>query len=199
MARSTGTRTSAWGGRGEFFFSRGASPPISRPCFFFHFCPPASFSDAPVRNTQATTKQAPNKNSYAQLYKRFNLNSGLFFARSNDRTLELMRRLEHRLSREKYWDQTAYNEELFFLSHGDYTSPQATARVMDIYSFMNSKVLFKDVRRREKKDRPAKNPCMVHINYHPDKHARMKAVLRYYSEGDEHALDGFPGGSEPGT
>lgn len=110
-----------------------------------------------------------------------------------------MRRLEARLSREKYWDQTAYNEELFFLSHGDYVSPQATARVMDIYAFMNSKVLFKDVRRRGKEARPKRDPCMVHINYHPDKHARMRAVLRYYAEGDETALDAFPGGSEPGT
>jgi hypothetical protein len=111
-----------------------------------------------------------------------------------------MRRLEARLSRERYWDQTAYNEELFFLPHGgEYASPQATARVMDIYAFMNSKVLFKDVRRRRKEERPRAPPCMVHINYHPDKHARMKAVMRYYSEGDEAALDAFPGGSEPGT
>lgn len=111
-----------------------------------------------------------------------------------------MRRLEARLSREKYWDQTAYNEELFFPSHGnDYTSPQATARVMDIYAFMNSKVLFKDVRRRPRDKRPSKGPCMVHVNYHPDKHARVRAVMRYYAEGDETALDAFPGGSEPGT
>jgi arabinosyltransferase len=140
-----------------------------------------------------------------------------------------MRRLEERLSRQKYWDQTAYNEELFFLSHGDYVSPQATVRVMDIYRFMNSKVLFKDVRTRPREERlrlfaaslgggkdggggagagggeeggsssDKGGPCMVHINYHPDKHARMQAVFRYFVDGDEHALDGFPGGSEPGT
>lgn len=150
----------------------------------------------PNNNTKTTNQ---HQNSYAQLYKRFNLNSGLFFARSNDRTVDLMRRLEERLSRQKYWDQTAYNEELFFLSHGDYRSPQATVRVMDIYSFMNSKVLFKDVRRRSAGDRPKQAPCMVHINYHPDKHARMRAVFQYYVEGDEKALEGFPGGSEPGT
>jgi hypothetical protein len=37
-------------------------------------------------------------------------------------------RLETRLSREKYWDQTAYNEEIFFLSHDEYRSPQVRMR-----------------------------------------------------------------------
>jgi hypothetical protein len=61
---------------------------------------------------------------FAQKYVRFNLNSGLFYIKSNPRTIELMQRLETRLSREKYWDQTAYNEEMFFLSHDEYKSPQ---------------------------------------------------------------------------
>ena len=34
---------------------------------------------------------------------------------------------------------------------------------------------------------------------HPDKHERMKAVVKYYLEGDAHALDKFPGGSEAGS
>jgi hypothetical protein len=58
----------------------------------------------------------------------FNMNSGLFYLRATPRTLDLMRRLERRLSREKYWDQSAYNEEMFFLSHGDYKSPQVSGR-----------------------------------------------------------------------
>lgn len=33
-------------------------------------------------------------------------------------------RLETRLSKTAYWDQTAFNEEIFFLSHGEYKSPQ---------------------------------------------------------------------------
>lgn len=63
-------------------------------------------------------------NPCLQAMKHFNLNSGLFYLRANDRTVDLMHRLETRLAREKYWDQTAYNEEIFFLSHGDYKSPQ---------------------------------------------------------------------------
>lgn len=35
--------------------------------------------------------------------------------------------------------QSVYNEEIFFLSHGKYKSPGVTVRVMDIYTFMNSK------------------------------------------------------------
>ena len=39
----------------------------------------------------------------------------------------------------------------------------------------------------------------VHINYHPDKNERQRAVIKYYLDGDDHALDSFPGGSEPGS
>jgi hypothetical protein len=42
---------------------------------------------------------------YAQYYKHFNLNSGLFFLMANNRTLDLLTRLATRLSKEKYWDQ----------------------------------------------------------------------------------------------
>ena len=36
--------------------------------------------------------------------------------------------------------QTVFNEEIFFLSHGEHRSAGVSARVMDIYLFMNSKV-----------------------------------------------------------
>ncbi len=36
--------------------------------------------------------------------------------------------------------QSVYNEEMFFLSHGSYSSAQVTVRAMDIMVFMNSKV-----------------------------------------------------------
>ncbi|GFH15326.1 glycosyltransferase, partial [Haematococcus lacustris] len=135
---------------------------------------------------------------FAQFYKHFNMNSGLFYLRANKRTLELLVRLETRLSKQKYWDQTAYNEEIFFLSHGSYKSPQVSVRVMEIDKFMNSKRLFKDIRHRPKSSQPPK-PVTVHVNYHPDKHERMKAIFKYYNEGDEHALEPFPGGSEQGS
>jgi hypothetical protein len=36
--------------------------------------------------------------------------------------------------------QTVFNEEIFFLSHGEHRSAGVSARAMDIYLFMNSKV-----------------------------------------------------------
>ncbi len=40
---------------------------------------------------------------YAQAVKHFNLNSGLFYVKANDRTIDLMTRLAIRLDKEKYW------------------------------------------------------------------------------------------------
>lgn len=133
---------------------------------------------------------------YAQGTKHYNLNSGLFFISANKRTADLMKRLKTRLSKAKYWDQSAFNEEIFFLSHGKYISPQVSVRVMEIDLFMNSKYLFKIARFKKIN---GETPVLVHINYHPDKFLRMKAVIARFTDKDMHALDRFPGGSEPGT
>lgn len=77
---------------------------------------------------------------YAQSTKHMNLNSGLFFVSANANTLALMQRLADRLSHEKYWDQTAFNEEIFFLSHGNTMVIPISVRVMEYWRFMNSKV-----------------------------------------------------------
>lgn len=77
---------------------------------------------------------------YAQSTQHMNLNSGLFYVRANDNTVALMQKLARRLSQQKYWDQTAFNEEIFFLSHGDTSYVPISVRVMDIWQFMNSKV-----------------------------------------------------------
>eukprot|EP00798_Chlamydomonas_sp_ICE-L_P019066 gene19066-25670_t len=42
-------------------------------------------------------------------------------------------------------------------------------------------------------------PAIVHVNYHPDKRKRMKAVFKYYIDGDSTDFDKFPGGSEKGS
>lgn len=41
--------------------------------------------------------------------------------------------------------------------------------------------------------------CCTVLYSTADKHERMKAIMKYYVEGDEHALEPFPGGSEKGT
>lgn len=73
--------------------------------------------------------------------------------------------------------------------------PSVTRRAMDYYKFMNSKVLFKHLRHNAELFKSTK-PVMVHVNYHPDKFERMKAVWANYIEGDDNALERFPDGSE---
>lgn len=41
--------------------------------------------------------------------------------------------------------------------------------------------------------------CCDRLCSDADKGERMRAAIKYYLEGDEHALDRFPGGSEPGS
>eukprot|EP00976_Prorocentrum_cordatum_P017899 361548-Prorocentrum_minimum.AAC.1 len=41
---------------------------------------------------------------------------------------------------------TAYNEEQFYVSYGDYRNPGVTQRVMNYLCFLNSKTLFRYVR-----------------------------------------------------
>lgn len=134
---------------------------------------------------------------YAQGVRHMAFNSGLFYIRANPRTVDLLTRIADKLGKHKEWDQSVWNEFIFFLSHGNYKSPQVIARTMDYFKFMNTKVLFKQVRHMPKDQQP--KPVMVHANYHPDKTERMRATIAYYIKGDEHALDKFPGGSEPGT
>ena len=134
---------------------------------------------------------------YAQGVQHMALNSGLFYLRANERTVELMQRIADRLHVESSWDQSVYNQEIFFLSHGEVKSPQVSVRVMEIEKFMNSKVLFKYVRWLPEDEQT--RPVMVHMNYHPDKTDRMKAAIKYYLQGDKGALEPFPGGSEPGS
>ncbi|KAL8058974.1 hypothetical protein ABFX02_03G057600 [Erythranthe guttata] len=121
-------------------------------------------------------------------------NSGFFYIRPTVPSIELLDRIADRLAKEDAWDQAVFNEELFFPSHPGYDGLYAAKRTMDIYMFMNSKVLFKTVR-KDARLRQLK-PVIVHVNYHPDKYPRMKAVFNYYVLGMKDALDPFPDGSE---
>jgi hypothetical protein len=132
---------------------------------------------------------------YAHTMRIWVYNSGFFYIRPTIPSIELLDRVAGRLSHEpKSWDQAVFNEELFFPSHPGYEGLHASRRTMDIYLFMNSKVLFKTVR----KDAQLKKlkPVIVHLNYHPDKLKRMKAVIEFYVYGKQDALRHFPDGSE---
>ncbi|KAF5796960.1 putative nucleotide-diphospho-sugar transferase [Helianthus annuus] len=131
---------------------------------------------------------------YAHTIRIWVYNSGFFYLRPTIPAIELLDRVADRLSHPPpAWDQAVFNEELFFPSHPGYIGLHASKRTMDRYLFMNSKALFKEVR----KDAHLKKlkPVIVHINYHPDKLPRMKAVVEFYFNGKQDALDAFPDGS----
>ncbi|XP_019174873.1 PREDICTED: arabinosyltransferase RRA3-like [Ipomoea nil] len=132
---------------------------------------------------------------YAHTMRIWVYNSGFFYIRSTIPSIELLDRVADRLARQpNSWDQAVFNEELYYPSHPGYIGLHASRRTMDIYLFMNSKVLFKTVR----KDTNLKKlkPVIVHVNYHPDKLPRMQAVVEFYVDGKQNALDSFPDGSE---
>mmetsp|Transcript_22664 Transcript_22664/g.70384 ORF Transcript_22664/g.70384 Transcript_22664/m.70384 type:complete len:412 (+) Transcript_22664:55-1290(+) len=121
------------------------------------------------------------------------MNSGLFFIKANEKTVDLMDRITARLEKEKAWDQAVFNEEIFYPSHDEYKASTIVARIMNIHKFMNSKTLFKYYRKDWRlKD---KKPVMVHVNYHPDKWPRMQAIEKKWVDGISGALDHFPVGS----
>lgn len=131
---------------------------------------------------------------YAHTMRIWVFNSGLFYIRPTIPAIELLDRVTTRLANEKAWDQAVFNEEIFFPSHPGYEGLHASKRVMDYYLFMNSKVMFTQVRKDPNFD--SFRPVSVHINYHPDKYERMLALIAYYSKGRKEALKGFPDGSE---
>jgi hypothetical protein len=131
---------------------------------------------------------------YAHTMRIWVYNSGFFYIRPTIPSIELLDRVATRLSKENAWDQAVFNEELYFPSHPGYDGLHAARRTMDIYLFMNSKILFKTVRNDANLSKL--KPVIVHVNYHPDKLPRMKAVIEYYVNGKQDALKPFPDGSD---
>ncbi|KAI3973581.1 hypothetical protein MKW92_033307 [Papaver armeniacum] len=121
-------------------------------------------------------------------------NSGFFYIRPTIPAIELLDRVVDRLAKEKAWDQAVFNEELFYPSCPGYEALHASKRVMDYYNFMNSKILFNAVRKNEKLRKL--KPVIVHVNYHPDKLPRMKAIVDFYVNGNQDALIACPDGSQ---
>lgn len=130
---------------------------------------------------------------YAHTMRIWVYNSGFFYIRPTIPSIELLDRVATRLSKENAWDQAVFNEELFYPSHPGYEGLHAARRTMDIYLFMNSKVLFKTVRYDANLSKL--KPVIIHVNYHPDKLPRMKAIVEYYVNGKQEALKPFPNGS----
>uniref|UniRef100_A0A7S2QU31 Nucleotide-diphospho-sugar transferase domain-containing protein n=1 Tax=Chlamydomonas chlamydogama TaxID=225041 RepID=A0A7S2QU31_9CHLO len=130
---------------------------------------------------------------WAHSFHIFTLNSGLFYAKAGPKTIALMDRITARLMKEKAWDQAVFNEECFKPSFDNYKSSHVGIRIMNIYDFVNSKTLFRTMRYEKQYENHV--PVMIHVNYHPDKFARMQSIWARYVEGDMHALDKYPVGS----
>ncbi|XP_028777056.1 arabinosyltransferase RRA3-like [Neltuma alba] len=132
---------------------------------------------------------------YAHTMRIWVYNSGFFYIRPTIPSIELLDRVAIRLSMApNSWDQAVFNEELFKPSYPGYIGLHAARRTMNIYLFMNSKVLFKTVRNDAKLSKI--KPVIIHVNYHPDKLPRMRAIVEYYVNGKQDALRPFPEGSE---
>ncbi|CAA0335839.1 unnamed protein product [Arabidopsis thaliana] len=131
---------------------------------------------------------------YAHTMRIWVFNSGFFYLRPTLPSIDLLDRVADTLSKSEAWDQAVFNEQLFYPSHPGYTGLHASKRVMDMYEFMNSKVLFKTVRKNQELKKL--KPVIVHLNYHPDKLERMHAVVEFYVNGKQDALDSFPDGSD---
>ncbi|KAL4430612.1 hypothetical protein ABPG77_005852 [Micractinium sp. CCAP 211/92] len=132
---------------------------------------------------------------YAHSMRIFVFNSGLFYLRPTRASKDLLDKLIYRVETENGWDQALFNECIFFPNSPHNKDPAVTRRVLDYMLFMNSKVLFKHLRHDQGRFESHK-PVSVHVNYHPDKFERMKAVVKRYVDGDMHALDKFPDGSQ---
>jgi hypothetical protein len=131
---------------------------------------------------------------YAHTMRIWVFNSGLFYIRPTVPSIELLDRVTDRLSKEKAWDQAVFNEELFYPSHPGYEGLHASRRVLDYLLFLNSKMVFKILRKQG--NFAQYKPVTIHVNYHPDKYDRMVALIDYFVNGETDALDRFPDGSE---
>ena len=78
----------------------------------------------------------------------------------------MMDRLRRRMEHEAVWDQTAYNEEMWWATLNGQPSHGVAARVLNYFCHMNSKTLF----RYMLDDAPLMSkhrPVSIHVNYHP--------------------------------
>ena len=106
-------------------------------------------------------------------------NSGLFYVRATRETLAMMGRLKHRMTHEAVWDQTAYNEEMWWAVTPGQPSHGVSARVSNYFCHMNSKTLFRFML-NDGALMSQHRPVSIHINYHPEKLPRMEDVFERY-------------------
>lgn len=106
-----------------------------------------------------------------------------------------MRQLAETMATVAVWDQSAFNMEIFRAAYGQKVTAGVSVRVMSFLCFVNTKLLFKYMRYDPQLGNPGiHQPVTVHMNYHPEKEARMVDVNRFYHQRDRSALSRWNGG-----
>ena len=97
----------------------------------------------------------------------------------------MMGRLKHRMETEGVWDQTAYNEEMWYVALPGRDAHGISSRVLNYLCHMNSKTLFRYVA-GDSALLAQLRPVSIHVNYHPEKLPRMQDIFaRYHGIGPD--------------
>ena len=97
----------------------------------------------------------------------------------------MMGRLKHRMETEGVWDQTAYNEEMWYAALPGRDAHGVSSRVLNYLCHMNSKTLFRYVA-GDSALLAQLRPVSIHVNYHPEKLPRMQDIFaRYHGIGPD--------------
>ncbi|CAI5982622.1 unnamed protein product [Closterium sp. NIES-64] len=139
---------------------------------------------------------------YAHTMRVFAMDSGFFLVRPTAPALELFDRVAARLGAASRGGGgisglvsplVVFNEEMFYPSRPDYKGVFISRRVLDIHRFINSKVLFKELKRDYGRLQSLVGSAVaVHINYHVDKLMRFSAVTSFFMDRERAAFDSLP-------
>ena len=114
---------------------------------------------------------------------------------SSEGSLRVVQVLAKRMASEDVWDQSAFNMEIFRPAYGSRASVGVSVRVMNFLCFLNTKLLFKHMRYdHELGSAQTHVPVTIHMNYHPEKEARMASVFSFYHGRQRNALDRWNNG-----
>ena len=85
--------------------------------------------------------------------------------------------------------------EIFRPAYGEKAAAGVSVRTMNYLCFLNTKTLFKYMRYDAALGAAASHtPVTAHVNYHPEKEARMVSIIQFYFHGDANALNRWNGG-----
>ena len=145
------------------------------------------------------TSQHPLPSSHPSHYR---YEPGFFFAMPTDEAVALTARMATQLilpktkltgtsstSEVSAAEREAFVHELWLPSHHEYASVGAILRVMNYLCFVNSKVLFRQLRNLPS---GGTKPTAIQINYHSDTVVRMRAAMARYFDNDRETLNRLP-------